>query len=164
MPNFHFETLGALVTDAKAARKGAVGREARYRGLLDQPSIEDATGALPSADELRGATLWITEVAAEEAATALPAIAQRAKESKEPKHLAVMVTRQLSFDSGYVFRDQPLFPKKTPKVRLYPSLTSTLSSILRPLDQKEFEVIRREKRSDCLRSYFTQCFCLRSIA
>ena len=39
---------------------------------------------------------------------------------------------QLSFDSGYMFRDQKLFPKKTPKVRLYPSLTSTLSSILRP--------------------------------
>ena len=35
--------------------------------------------------------------------------------------------RQLSFDSGYVFRDQKLFPKKTPKVHLYPTvrLTST---------------------------------------
>ena len=30
--------------------------------------------------------------------------------------------RDLSFDSGYVFRDQQLFPKKTPKVRLYPTL------------------------------------------
>ena len=72
--------------------------------------------------------------------------------------------RHLSFDSGYVFRDQQLFPKKTPKVHLYPSLTSTLSSILRQVDRKGFELIRREKRSDCLRSFFTQCFCLRSIA
>ena len=72
--------------------------------------------------------------------------------------------RQRSFDSGYVFRDQQLFPKKTPKVHLYPSLTFTLSSILRQVDWKGFELICREKRSDCLRSFFTQYFCLRSIA
>ena len=51
-PNFHFDTIWALVTDAKATRKGAVGREARCSGLLDHPSLEDATGALPSADKL----------------------------------------------------------------------------------------------------------------
>ena len=50
--------------------------------------------------------------------------------------------RQLSFDSGYVFRDQKIFPKKSPKVRLYPSLTSTLNSILTPLNLKGFELIR----------------------
>ena len=72
--------------------------------------------------------------------------------------------RQFSFDRGYVFCDQKTFPKKTPKVRLYPSLTSTLSSILRPLDRKGVELICRKKRSDCLRNYFTQCFCLRSVA
>ena len=53
--------------------------------------------------------------------------------------------RHLSFDSGYVFRDQHLFHKKTPKVRLYPSLTFTLSSILRQVDRRGFELIRREK-------------------
>ena len=29
--------------------------------------------------------------------------------------------------------------------------------------RKGFELIRREKRSDCLRSFSTECFCLRSI-
>ena len=58
-PNFHFDTIRALMTDVKAARKGAVGREARCSGLLDKLSIEDATGALLLADELRGATSWI---------------------------------------------------------------------------------------------------------
>ena len=72
--------------------------------------------------------------------------------------------RHLSFDSGYVFCDQKLFHKKTPKVRVYPSLTFTLGSILRQVDRKGFELIRRKKRSDCLRNFFTQCFCLRSIA
>ena len=75
MPHFHFETLQARVTEWKAARKGAVGREARYSGLLDKFWIEDATSALPWADELRGTTGWIAEVAAGEAAIALPVLA-----------------------------------------------------------------------------------------
>ena len=53
-PNFLFDTIRALVTDATAARKGAVGREARCSGLLDKFSIEDATSALPLVDKLRG--------------------------------------------------------------------------------------------------------------
>ena len=92
MPNFHFDTIQALVADAKAARKGDVGREARCSGLLDKLSIEDATGALPLADELWWATSWIKEVVAEEAATALPAIARLAVGSGELRHLAVLVT------------------------------------------------------------------------
>ena len=91
-PNFHFDTIQALVMDARAARKGSVGWEARCSGLLDKLSIEDATGALPSTDELQGATSWIAEVVAEEAATELPATARLAAGSGELKHLALLVT------------------------------------------------------------------------
>ena len=53
--------------------------------------------------------------------------------------------RQLSFDASYAIHDYTSFHKLTPKVRLYPSLTSTLGSILRPLNRKGFELIRRKK-------------------
>ena len=55
--------------------------------------IEDATSALPSVDELReGAISWITEVAAEEAVTALPVIARLVAGSGKLRHLVVLVT------------------------------------------------------------------------
>ena len=45
---------------------------------------------------------------------------------------------------------------RTSKVRLYPSLTSFLSSILRRLDQKGIELICHVKRSDSLWSSFSR--------
>merc|ERR1711966_53027 len=95
VPNFSFGRIRMLVTDAAAVRKQVIGREARYSGLLDKLTIDTLTaanGLLPSAEELGGATSWIAEVAAGDAATMLPAIADLAKGSAVLKNLVVLVT------------------------------------------------------------------------
>ena len=54
--------------------------------------------------------------------------------------------RQRSFDSGYVFHGKTIFPKKSPKINLYPNLTCTLSSILSQVDRKGFERTLKKRR------------------
>lgn len=92
VPNFQFSTIKALVDDVAGAKKRAIGREARYGGLLDKLVVEEASGALPSAEELGGATCWIAEVTAGEAKQLLPQMAALASGASELENLVVMVT------------------------------------------------------------------------
>mmetsp|Transcript_25553 Transcript_25553/g.61439 ORF Transcript_25553/g.61439 Transcript_25553/m.61439 type:complete len:596 (-) Transcript_25553:49-1836(-) len=94
VPNFEFGTIKALVEDVPSAKKGAISREARYGGLLDKLVIEPVTGAdgaLPTKDEMAGATSWIVRLSSEEATAALPKVAELAKGAEGLNNLVVMV-------------------------------------------------------------------------
>lgn len=90
--NFQFSKIKALVEDVALAKKTAISREARYSGLLDKLSIEPSSGALPTAAELEGASSWIAQITANDAATLLPQVAELAKNSNDLKHVVVLVT------------------------------------------------------------------------
>ncbi|KAL3807794.1 hypothetical protein ACHAXA_009981 [Cyclostephanos tholiformis] len=92
VPNFDFKLIRALVPDVSSARKRAIGREARYGGLLDKLVVEPCTSDLPSPVELEGASSWIVQVpSAVDAASILPRIASLAKDSTSLKNVVVMV-------------------------------------------------------------------------
>jgi len=92
VPNFEFTTIKALVDNVPAAKKKAISREARYGGLLDKLSIEEASGTLPSTEELAGVSSWIVQLSSEEAGATLPKIADLAKGSADLNNIVVLVT------------------------------------------------------------------------
>mmetsp|Transcript_25805 Transcript_25805/g.46754 ORF Transcript_25805/g.46754 Transcript_25805/m.46754 type:complete len:622 (+) Transcript_25805:151-2016(+) len=103
VPNFEFAAIRALAEDVPAARKRAIGREARYGGLLDKLTIEPSTGDLPTEDELAGASSWIVQLngtdgdAAATAAT-LSKIADLAAGSAKLTNVIVMLAGATSTD------------------------------------------------------------------
>ena len=101
VPNFDFEEIRALTQDAAAARKGAIGREARYGGLLDKLAIQPASGPLPSPEELKGVSSWIAQVPSNDAPKLLPQIAELAKGSAELTNLVVMVVGAAMAPKGW---------------------------------------------------------------
>jgi len=58
---FEFETIKAIVNDVVWAKKRLLSRSARYTGLLDKLTFEATAseGALPTAEQLRGAKSWV---------------------------------------------------------------------------------------------------------
>lgn len=106
VPNFNFSTIRAIVTNVNAAKKMAIGREARYGGLLDKLVIEPYdTGAasasttaelLPSPTQLEGASSWIVQLTST-TVHLLPQIATLAKNaasSSSLKHVIVLIVAQ----------------------------------------------------------------------
>lgn len=101
VPNFNFNTIRAIVPNVNAAKKMAIGREARYGGLLDKLVIEplDASTAgeaatdavmLPSPTQLEGVSSWIVQLTSS-TVHLLPQIAILAKNAAMLKHLIVMI-------------------------------------------------------------------------
>lgn len=106
VPNFNFSTIRAIVTNVNAAKKMAIGREARYGGLLDKLVIEpyDTIAAsastvaelLPSPTQLEGASSWIVQLTST-TVHLLPQIATLAKNaasSSTLKHVIVLIVAQ----------------------------------------------------------------------
>ena len=92
VPNFDFKLIRALVPDVGAAKKRAIGREARYGGLLDKLVVEPCTGELPSPAELGGASSWIVQVpSASDAESVLQRVASLARDSASLKNVVVVV-------------------------------------------------------------------------
>ena len=97
VPNFDFDAIRAIVPNVGAARKMAIGREARYGGLLDKLVIEPplsegttAAGRLPGPTQLEGASSWIVQLTSS-TVRLLPQIATLAKDAAMLKHLIVMI-------------------------------------------------------------------------
>jgi len=94
VPNFHFNAIRAIVPNVGAAKKMAIGREARYGGLLDklviEPLSETTAERLPSPTQLEGASSWIVQLTSS-TVHLLPQIATLAKNAAMLKHLIVMI-------------------------------------------------------------------------
>ena len=93
VPNFHFNAIRAIVPNVGAAKKMAIGREARYGGLLDKLVIEplsETAAELPSPTQLEGASGWIVQLTSS-TVHLLPQIATLAKNAAMLKHLIVMI-------------------------------------------------------------------------
>ncbi|KAL7534148.1 hypothetical protein ACHAXR_005660 [Thalassiosira sp. AJA248-18] len=88
--NFEFTKIRALVEDVAAAKKKAIGRQARYSGLLDKLVIEPSStnGALPSKEELEGVGSWIVQLTKDDVGEGmLSKIAELAKDSSSSSDL-----------------------------------------------------------------------------
>lgn len=94
-----FDKIVAFVNDEKFAKKRLLSRSARYTGLLDKLSFEQAVepDALPTVDQLSGVKHWVANVEDGDLGK-VHAIAALCKEADSLENVSVLVSGAISMD------------------------------------------------------------------
>eukprot|EP00815_Leptocylindrus_aporus_P004051 CAMPEP_0116071626 /NCGR_PEP_ID=MMETSP0322-20121206/13907_1 /TAXON_ID=163516 /ORGANISM="Leptocylindrus danicus var. apora, Strain B651" /LENGTH=466 /DNA_ID=CAMNT_0003560041 /DNA_START=321 /DNA_END=1719 /DNA_ORIENTATION=+ len=102
---FDFSAIVAFCDDAPAAKKRLLSRSARYTGLLDKLEIVQSTsaGALPTAENLMGASCWVAKLDATDpaAVSQITDVTNLAKQAGV-SNLAITVVNSHLLDSSSV--------------------------------------------------------------
>lgn len=103
---FKFEKIVAFVDDAKFAKKRLISRSARYTGLLDKLNFvqADVPGALPTADQLKEASVKSWVVNAGSSLETVKAVADLVKQSSV-ENVAILVTDAQTLEDAQAISD-----------------------------------------------------------